>query len=302
MIIINKVDDGRKQVLLSESYSAEQIISGATKWEKAFENHPSIEYIYWANKERITIAPFCPYPGQIINFMKKQWRWEVKNGKKDLRFEKKPGVSMREVYDVFIITANEKEQCKRLLLKVCQQSQDLLINIGHYYNRKELFGINKNAIFDHCLAVSLLSILLYKLNQYKEDYMHSVAFNLGRLLMLADVLHREYCLNVNPKKDGAKRGRVPPQLIGNSIMPTAAEFPNRALDLLRERIRIYKSWADSISVDEDTKLAKWAVNQMGIVALEMSEQDIPDSFNEVERAQVLLGYLARIEKEKEDKQ
>ena len=132
--------------------------------------------------------------------------------------------------------------------------------------------------------------------------MHSVAFNLGRLLMLADVLHREYCLNVNPKKEGAKSGKIPPQLIGNSLMPTAAEFPNRALDLLRERIRIYKAWADSVSANEDTKLAKWTVNQMGIVALEMSKQDIPDIFNEVERAQVLLGYLARIEKEKEDKQ
>lgn len=301
VIIINKVDDGRKQVLLSENYSADQIISGTTKWQKAFENHPSIEYSHWAKKERIIIAPFCPYPGQIINFMKKQWRWEVKNGKRDLRFERTPGISMKEVYDVFISLANEKEQCKGLLLKVCQQSQDLLINIGHYYNRKELFGINKNAVYDHCLAVSLLSIFLFKLNCYKEDYMYSVAFNLGRLMMLADVLHREYCLNVNPPKEGVKSGKVPPQLIGNSIMPTAAEFPNRALDLLRERIRIYKAWADSVITNDDTKIAKWAVNQMGIVTLEMSKQGIPDSFDEVERAQVLLGYLARIEKEKEDK-
>lgn len=302
VIILNKVDDGRKQVILSENYGAEQIISGATLWQKAFDNCPNIEYIHWANKEKITIIPFCPYPGQIINFMKKQWRWEVRNGKRNLRVEKKPGISMREVYDVFIATANEKEKCNRLLQKVCQQSQDLLISIGHYYNRKELFVINKNAVYDHCLAVSLLSILLYKLNHYKEDYMHSVSFNLGRLLMLADVLHREYCLNVSLRKGKDKKGKVPPQLIGNALMPTAAEFPNRALDLLRERIRIYKAWADSVSVNEDTKIAKWAVSQMGIVAQEMSQQDIPDSFNEVERAQVLLGYLARIEKEKEDKQ
>ena len=127
--------------------------------------------------------------------------------------------------------------------------------------------------------------------------MHSVAFNLGRLMMLSDVVHREYCLNINPQKGGAKSGKIPPQLIGNSLMPTAAEFPNRALDLLRERIRIYKAWADTVNVNDNTRIVKWAVNQMGSVTLEISKQEIPESFNEVERAQVLLGYLAKIEKE-----
>ena len=127
--------------------------------------------------------------------------------------------------------------------------------------------------------------------------MHSVAFNIGRLMMLADVLHREYCLNVNHQKGGAKSGKIPPQLIGNSLMPTAVEFPNRALDLLGERLRIYKAWADSVISNDETKIAKWAVNQMGITSLEISKQEIPESFTEAERAQVLLGYLAKIEKE-----
>ena len=295
IIIINKVDDGRKQVLLSENYSANELISGTEAWQKASINHPNIEYRL-KQKENL-ITPFCPYPGQILSFMKKQWKWEMKNGKRDLKFEKAPGISMKEVYDVFIPLANEQELCTRLLQKICRQAQDLLINIGHFYNRKMLFEINKNAIYDHCLAVSLLSILLFKLDFYKEDYMQSVAFYIGRIMMLSDVVHREYCLNINPQKGGAKSGKIPPQLIGNSLMPTAAEFPNRALDLLRERIRIYKAWADTVNVNDNTKIAKWAVNQMGSVTLEISKQEIPESFNEVERAQVLLGYLAKIEKE-----
>lgn len=295
VIIINKVDDGRKQVLLSENYSISRIITGTTEWQNAFGNHPNIEYRI--KRDENVIAPFCPYPGQILNFMRKQWKWETKNGKRDLLSEKTPGISMREIYDVFIPMDNEQESCRKLLQKLCCQSQDLLINIGHFYNRKELFEINKNAVYDHCLAISLLSILLYKLNIFKEDYMHSVAFNIGRLMMLSDVVHREYCLNVNPQKGGAKSGKIPPQLIGNSLMPTAAEFPIRALDLLRERIRIYKAWADTVNANDNTKIAKWAVNQMGNVTLEMSKQEIPENFNEVERAQVLLGYLAKIEKE-----
>ena len=117
--------------------------------------------------------------------------------------------------------------------------------------------------------------------------MHSVAFNIGRLLMLSDVLHREYCLNV-------RKGDIPPQLIGNAIMPIAVEFPNRALNLLQERIRIYKAWADTA---KEARLAKWVVKNMAETARELSEKEIPESFNEAERAQVLLGYLANIEKD-----
>ncbi len=287
VIVINKVDDGRKQVLLSETYSVNEIISGTTEWQKASKNSPNIQYYVKNKQEEITIKPFCPYPGQILNFMKKQWKWEIKNGKRDLKFEKTPGISLKEIYDIFIPLRNEEELCARLLLKVCRLSQNLMINIGHSYNRKRLFEINKNAIYDHCLAVSLLSILLYKLNYQKEVYMHSVAFNIGRLMMLSDVLHREYCLNV-------RKGDIPPQLIGNAIMPTAVEFPHRALNLLQERIRIYKAWADTA---KDARLAKWAVKNMADTAHELSEKEIPESFKEVERAQVLLGYLANIEKD-----
>ncbi|PKM42447.1 MAG: hypothetical protein CVV03_09805 [Firmicutes bacterium HGW-Firmicutes-8] len=287
-IVINRVDDMRKQIQLSETYSVNSIILGTTKWQKASKNFPYIAYRIKINQEQKIIEPFCPYPGQILNLMKKYWKFEAKNGKQDLKFEKVPGISLKEVYDVFIPSlANEQESCKKLLSKVREHVQGLIINFGHFYNRKELYKINKRAVYDNCLAISLLSILLYKLNYYKEDYMHSIAFNIGRLMMLSDVLHREYCLNV-------RKGDIPPRLIGNSTMSTAVEFPDRALSLLQERIMIYKAWADT---DKEAKLAKWAVNKMGDVTLEMSGEEIPESFNEAERAQVLLGYLAKIEKE-----
>lgn len=297
IVIINKVDDGRKQVVLSENYKADDIIIGSNQWQVASGNSPNIEYHIWKNGKEIKISTFCPYPGQIINFSKKYWKWERTNSKQDLKNEKKPGITLKEFYDVFLPNLHNRESYRKLLQQICIQSQDLLISVGHVYNRKKISEINIASIYDHCLAVSLLSILLYKLNIFKEDYMHSVAFNIGRLMMLSDVVHREYCLNVNPQKGSTKSGKVPPQLIGNSLMPTAAEFPNRALDLLRERIKIYKAWADTVDANDNTKIAKWAINQIGNVALEMSMQEIPESFDEVERAQVLLGYLAKIEKE-----
>ncbi len=75
---------------------------------------------------------------------------------------------MKDIYDIFIPSGNEQESSERLLQKVYRQSQDLLINVGHFYNRKMLYEINKNAIYEHSLIISLISILLFKLNYYKR--------------------------------------------------------------------------------------------------------------------------------------
>ena len=60
--------------------------------------------------------------------------------------------------------------------------------------------------------------------------MDNTAFQLGRLLSMADTLHREYCVHV-------RKGSIPPQLIGNALMPAAADNPEDAIDRLRERMR-----------------------------------------------------------------
>jgi len=286
--VINKIDDGRKQINFSETYSVNNIILSINNWQVASKNHPYIDYRININQDVKIAKPYCPYPCQILTIMKRHWKLEIRNGKRDLKFEKIPGLTLKDIYNIFISNFNEEQvYCTKLLKIMNHQFKGLMINVGHFYIRKELYKINRNAIYDSCLVVSILSILLYKLNCLKEEYMNKIAFNIGRLMMLSDVLHREYCLNV-------RKGKLPPQLLGNSIMPTAIDFPNRALDLLLERIRIYKAWADT---DSEARIGKWAISKISEVALEMSKQEIPEGFNEAERAQVLLGYLAKIEKE-----
>ncbi len=288
--VINKVDDGRKQIMFSRVYTSNDIISNTRKWVEAFKNSPKIEFTLKEQSGAKTIKLHCPYPGEIITFARKLWRVEVNGGKKNLIYESATGITLKDVYEVFIPIEYEEISVKNMLAKIIVQSKYLLINIGHHNYRNELLEVSKY-LHDACLALSLMSILLYKQGCRKEDFMNSVAFNIGRLMMLSDVLHREYCKNV--------RRDVPPQLIGNSIMHTAVEFPIRALNLLEERIMIYKAWADT-NMETDVKYAKWAINQMGIVTKAISEQEIPNSFNDVERAQVLLGYLAKIDKKEED--
>lgn len=115
--------------------------------------------------------------------------------------------------------------------------------------------------------------------------MRKAAFNVGRLLALADTLHKEYCNHVRNQD-------IPPQLIGNAMMPVAIDNPEQGIARLNERLMIYKAWADKVQ-GEKYRLVKWTLNQMGQVANELANCNLPNRSDDAAKAQMLLGYLAR---------
>ena len=119
--------------------------------------------------------------------------------------------------------------------------------------------------------------------------MKKAAFNIGRMLALADTLHKEYCRYVRDNS-------IPPQLIGNALMATAIDNPERGLVRLRERLMIYKAQADKVK-GEKYRLAKWVLSQMGQVANELADVDLPTRTDDAAKAQMLLGYLERSKKD-----
>ena len=117
--------------------------------------------------------------------------------------------------------------------------------------------------------------------------MKSAGYNVGRLLSLADCLHREYCRHV-------RNGDVPNNLMGNALLQTVLDNPVRGLARLSERIAIYIAPFERLH-GEEYKLAGWAKKQMGIVTEQLSNEDLPGSTDDVLKAQILLGYLAHSE-------
>lgn len=117
--------------------------------------------------------------------------------------------------------------------------------------------------------------------------MHEPAFLIGRFLSLADTLHAEYSKSV--------RGDLPPQLLGNALIPTAISSPNKGLARMLQRIRVYQAWARG---KKGTGLARWSCGEMGKIANEVAGK-LPVRLNEAEQAQLLLGYLARAESNQE---
>jgi hypothetical protein len=175
-----------------------------------------------------------------------------------------------------------------LLRLTLRRTTDLLLAVGHAAHRggKEAWkGISREAGKNPLIAVSLLGITLSKLGLRKESYMQEPAFLVGRFLSLADTLHAEYC-------KGARSNDLPPQLLGNALIPTAISDPNKGLARMLLRIRVYQAWARG---KKGTGLARWACGEMGKIANEVAPQLQNRRFNEPEQAQLLLGYLARAE-------
>jgi hypothetical protein len=120
--------------------------------------------------------------------------------------------------------------------------------------------------------------------------MNSPAYLVGRFLSFADDLHLKYCQH-------ARKGSIPPQLVGNALMPTALAVPEKALSMLSQRILPYQAWAKTLSGDnKDVGLVKYFLKQIGEISNQLNETELSSTCSDTDKAQMLLGYLAFSEK------
>ncbi|MDO8753348.1 MAG: hypothetical protein Q7J80_05590, partial [Anaerolineales bacterium] len=122
----------------------------------------------------------------------------------------------------------------------------------------------------------------------KGDYMKTAPYLIGRMLSLADQIHYHYCQHV-------RKGSAPSQLIGNALMATALEEPEKALALYAQRILPYQAWAKTTS-GEGAGLAKYFLSELGKACSDVALVDLPRRCADADKAQMLLGYLAKTEK------
>lgn len=127
--------------------------------------------------------------------------------------------------------------------------------------------------------------------------MLDVPFNVGQFLKLADMLHKQYCVQV--RNGGDEKKPLPTQLMGNEMLAIASENPVEGLIRLRDRMKIYLAWADT-TTSENAGLAKWILARLSEVSLKISTNKLSETFSSAEQAQVLLGYLAVIPYEKKE--
>lgn len=288
LILLESLDPGRKQVVYESTFTVERLCENLSTWKAAFENCPTI-----------IIDRKIPAPNELCKLFKMSY---TRSG--NANSIKQSDVSLREIYSLYMPAAQKDrnpELIDRFMQLAFQKSFYLFSDIGSKYVTNNVFSKQmiphvKNA----SIFISLFAILLHFKGIRKETYMYDAPFNIGQLLKLSDMLHKEYTIYV--RNGGNKSAPLPPQLMGNELLSIACENPNEALVRLKDRIRIYQAWAFT-SVGETSRLAKWVLNRFEEVSRKIGN-DIPESFTTAQSAQVLLGYLADIpyEKQKENKE
>jgi hypothetical protein len=209
------------------------------------------------------------------------------------------GCSLATVHDLFLSQGNERRAAAELLLmRLTQQSESLLMFCGEQLRRHgpAVADMPVTARRAAVLAATIIAMCLYKLNRNKEEYMQQPAFLLGRFLALADLLHEQYCRVV-------RKGDVPPQLLGYQHFAMAADNAQVALSVLHSRFGVYYQWARTAKASPDNqdaiksfRIARWARSRLGETAEQLTGR-LPDGpLNDAQRAEMLLGYLARVER------
>ncbi len=280
IFVLAKADKARTKVLVSKKYDAKALILGARKWRSGCKNIPPISLNIGSNDNPIRIEPITPFPAEVVRCLNVAW---LQGG---TRMNNVHGLGIGEGVGLLLETdASLRGIVSRGLSLAVTNAKPLFLALGHADHRRD--GTTKLDSKQASLMPSILGLLLHKQNLSKGVYMHTAPFLVGRLLALADLLHKEYCVHV-------RSGDIPPQLIGNALMPSAIDNPVRGLARLRERLMIYQAWANKIQGD-DSRLAKWSLKEMGSVCNKLAKLDLSDRTNDLDKAQMLLGYIARSE-------
>lgn len=291
VFVIRKISKGQSQVVLNDFCSVADLFDAVDLWKQAASNHPPYAlYLPRKKGEKAEkVSYLVPFPADLLRLLQYQW---VRMGETDNDKErsKLAGCPLSSAYDLFFERGGRTQATARQTLQmIIQRIRPLLMGIGRAGNATDFDILEKYSVAAKravLQAVSFLGIVLFKLGYTKENYMKDAGYNIGRLLSLADCLHKEYCRHV--------RNEIPNQLLGNSLLQTVLDNPVRGLARLSERIAIYTAWVSRVH-GEQYWLARWAKKQMGMVSERLSEATIPDSPDDALKAQILLGYLAHTE-------
>ncbi len=291
---IRKIDKARSKVIFSHNCSPEQLIQAAENWEIGCCNTPETNL-----GDRI-----IPFPLQVAQIVNNVWKQNGELAQGQTTVERMKYYQGMEL----LLDIMQKSMISNYLHIVLTNSSGLvnyLANWIHGGSKCKDKTAEKNLEKLKRESVSLLSViglLLDKNDIRKEKYMENMAYLVGQLLKISDELHALYCKVV-------RSGDIPPQLAGSALFVTAGEMPYQAIAQLSVRLNPYITWAkqyrfknikDKDKNEDDGKerwRAAWYLKLFEDVANKLSFT-ITDStrFNDYEKAQLFIGYLASFPK------
>ena len=291
-VLAKRKGDARTKVLVSRRYTADHMITSAENWQTGCGNIPPIRIRQFGENKGdkpIWAEPLVPFPAELVWCLNTAWR------RQGTYPEAVHGFSINDALSLLLDEGFEVHRlASRALDVMTRNSSPLLLAIGQENAFGRVFRVNQKYSKQSRLLPSILGLLLHKIGYRKGEIMDSPAFLVGRLMSLTDQLHLKYCEDI-------RRGSIPSQLAGNALMATALKEPVKALSLLGRRILPYQSWATRLQGEgQNTGLVKYFLAQLGEVCENLKNLELPSQCSDVDKAQMLLGYLAWPEKRKEE--
>lgn len=284
-VLTKRPGDARTKIVVSKRYTAEHTINSAERWQTGCRNIPKIKIRQFEGTSPVWSECLVPFPSEVVWCLNTAWR------RQGTYAERVHGFAINDALSLLLDEGNEVRSIShRAIDAIVRNCASLILAIGQENALGKVFKINKKYEKQALLLPSILGLLLYKNEIEKGGFMNLPAYLVGRFLSLADDLHLKYCQHV-------RKGSIPPQLVGNALMPTALEMPEKALSMLSQRILPYQAWAKTLSGDEkDIGLVKSFLGKIGAVSTQLKECQIPPTCSDTDKAQMLLGYLAWSEK------
>lgn len=129
--------------------------------------------------------------------------------------------------------------------------------------------------------------------------MQEFPYLFGQLLQVSDALHEMYCRVVRDND-------IPNTLVGSGMYIMGAEQPYKALGILGDRMNPYIAWAKTcvlkgvkVTEKERERVREYLSLYGNIAAQLKAVWSGQTRFNEEEKAQYFIGYLAELPKQKE---
>ena len=283
IFILRKIDKARTKIVYTKLTNAFEIEQCCKEWDKSCkDNIPNFPFG----------KPFVPFPLEFAEILNTLWK---QNGEKFSVDKFKP---VPKFHGLNILL----EPCTPILNDLhllVEQGTTLSAFLGKKAVLKE---------FKHPTWVSakkiliVMGMLLYRLQIKKETYMEDFPYLCGQLLKISDELHALYCSVV-------RNNDIPPQLVGGGMYQAVLESPIRSLNVLGQRMNPYINWAKYYrykNVQEKNKeswRASWLLALYEKTADKLYAAWNEDHrFNDVEKAQFFIGYLASLSGLKKDKE
>jgi hypothetical protein len=314
LIVIRKLDPANRKVVFASAPTVAEVYKAATTWVAGERNVPSwltLPILQKGKQKPRLMGPPHVAPLGLIAFSKKVY---IRGGSES---QEVVGLTAAETLRCFLDPSRNSDlsarhRVKRVLRLVLRRRATLVSGSAHALLRGFDFAKDYDR-HETLRTITILGILLHKLDRDKEVYMNETAFKLGQLLAAADVVHAGYCADV-------RGGAVPPSLLGNQIFTMAQTAPTKALAMFCRRWKPYDGWAKKASRDPnraealiaskqksdqqrgwDIKKALRHTREMGPLAAELAPALKGCCVNDTFLAELLLGYIAGLPKaQKED--